>query len=346
MNRLASLAKLCTGSVLVLGSIVALGQLVPGACASGVSTRVAPPQDVPPGETFVIAAAGDIAGDGHRDDTTAELLERLVGTHRLAAILALGDLQYPSGDLADFEAHFAKSWGRPSLRPYLRPIPGNHEYKDGPLSAPGYFDYFNGRDQPEGVAGARWHGYYSYELGNWQLIALNTSDGCRAVSCAVGSTMYRWLERTLKARRRPCVLAYFHHPRFHASDAHGDAESTSDIWQLLYAYGADIVLSGHAHNFQQLAPLDGSGRIDRDHGVRSFVVGTGGAPLHPEFSSARNLAALEARVSERVGVLVLELSRSTYGWQFLAPSPSGGSDVLASGRDRCRDPRLAQPDDG
>jgi hypothetical protein len=265
---------------------------------------------------------------------TAKLLLALREREPLAAILPLGDLQYPRGAYADFMAYYHPSWGQPALRAITRPVPGNHEYDQGRSDARGYFDYFNGPDQRSGPAGERGKGYYSYELGSWHLVALNSSNGCRRVSCVPGSTMHTWLVRDLASTSKKCVLAYWHHPRFQMGN-HADNQAVAPLWDALYDAGADVVLTGHDHNFQQLARLDKRGALDPARGIRSFVVGTGGAPPYTRFDESLHPGAGETMLSRRAGVLLLTLEPTAYHWRFMAAGTLEGR-VLAQGRDTCR----------
>jgi hypothetical protein len=289
-----------------------------------------------PGSTFLIAAAGDIAGRLNRQDLTAELLLGLRAQAGLAAVLALGDLQYPRGEYHDFLAYYDPTWGVPVLKAITRPVPGNHEYDQGRSNADGYFDYFNGRGKEDGPAGARGLGYYSFDMGDWHFIALNSSDGCQRVSCARGSPMHRWLVADLAATTKKCVLAYWHHPRFQQGVYHRDLPQIAPLWDALYDAHADVVLSGHDHNFQQLAPLDKKGALDPEHGIRSFVVGTGGALPYLEFDERLHPGASENHLSARPGVLALALEPGAYRWKFLGARGGPSGEVLAEGRDVCR----------
>ena len=283
----------------------------------------------------LIAAAGDIAGRFNRDQDTAALLIDINRRTPLDAVLALGDLQYPRGDLHDFLAYYDRSWGQPVLRGLTRPVPGNHEYDQGRTAAAGYFDYFNGFGQWSGVAGDRDKGYYSYDIGAWHLVAVNSSDSCHRISCAVGSPMHRWLVADLAATKQKCVLAYWHHPRFQIGASHGDNSAIAPIWNALVDAGAEVVLAGHDHNFQQLARLGKDGRPSPT-GIRSFVVGTGGAGAYPAFDESEHPNASEKHFSRRVGVLLLTLAPEDFSWRFIASSSGGFGEVLAEGHDVCR----------
>jgi hypothetical protein len=254
----------------------------------------------------------------------------------VAAILALGDLQYPRGDYHDFLADYDSTWGHPAIVARTRPVPGNHDYGQGTSDGDGYFDYFNGRGQRAGRAGERGKGYYSFDLGDWHFVALNTNDACRRVPCGAGSAMHRWLEADLAANQRPCVLAYFHHPRFLRGAVHDDEPAVAALWDALYDAGVELVLAGHEHNYQQLKPLDKKGRVDEARGIRSFVVGTGGARLYRGWARSDGLELLEARTADHHGVLELTLGPGQYAWTFLGLDAFGPARAIAQGEGRCR----------
>lgn len=291
------------------------------------------PRNVPEGERVVVAAAGDIAGRGNEQEVTAKLLKTLIATRNVQAVLLVGDLAYPSGEYEDFVRYYHPSWGDGRIRELTRPVPGNHEYKSG---AHGYFDYFNGRNVVSGPAGVRGGGYYSFDMGDWHFIALNTSNGCEAVSCEAGSPMRRWLAKDLKDHARQCTLAYYHHPRFQQGTRHADSEDVAPVWNALYDAGVDIVLSGHEHNFQALAPLDKNGRRDGRRGIRSFVVGTGGASPYRGFAKTLHRGSVEAKIAGRYGVLLLTLEPDKYSWEFVASDATPDGEVLVQGGDVCR----------
>jgi acid phosphatase type 7 len=310
-------------------------EAVPAWPAPGASATAPPP--VAPGQTFVIAAAGDVAEYRRRQDITAALLLRMRERQNLAALLVMGDLQYPRGDYEDFMLDYDRTWGHPLLRAITRPVPGNHEYDEGRSDAQGYFDYFNGPGQRHGPAGDRQLGYYSYDIGDWHFVALNTSDGCRKkIPCHVGSAMHSWLVADLARTRSKCVLAYAHHPRFQHGDVHGDNPRVGPLWDALVDARVDVILFGHEHNFQQLAPLDKAGKVDRARGLRSFIVGTGGADGYLNWRPSLHAEAVEAKVADRFGVLELTLEPAAYRWRFLAADGSAEGETVVQGRDLCR----------
>lgn len=259
----------------------------------------------PPAQTFVIAAAGDIAGTGSGDDQTASLLDKIAPS----VVLTLGDNAYPDGTLSEFQDYYEPTWGRHRLR--TRPSPGNHDYHTE--GASGYFTYF----------GARAPGpYYSFDLGSWHLISLNSE-----ISMGEDSAQYKWLQGDLASSDARCTLAYWHKPRFTAG-RYDDFTFTTPIWRLLYAAKAELVLSGHDHNYQRYGPLTADGAPAPVRGIREFVVGTGGRNLYGLSRDPRREAD-QARVN---GVLRVTLRPSAYDWRFV-PVSGGYSD---SGSAECR----------
>ena len=194
---------------------------------------------------------------------------------------------------------------------------GNHE-GDGT----GYFDYFNGKGERFGPAGERGKGYYSFDL---EALARCAQLNCDRVSCKQGSAQERWLRADLAANPASCTLAYWHHPRF-SSGQYGDSTSMQAIWQDLYAAGVEVVLSGHSHNYERFAPQDEAGRLDREDGIRQFVVGGAGAfPARLEATKPNS----ERRQNTAFGLLELTLHPTSYDWRFL---PEAGESFQDSGR--------------
>lgn len=293
----------------------------------------------PTGLDPVIGAAGDIAcnplGRSYNNGLGRSRLCAMARTSAqllrsdLSAVLALGDLQYPDGRLHYFYQSFGPSWGR--LKPIMRPVPGNHEYRV-PYGQ-GYYDYFNGAGVRRGRAGDRTRGgYYSFNLGRWHVVALDSTCSAVVGGCGEGSPQQRWLQRDLRRNRRRCTLAFWHRPLFSslASQEGRGSRETAALWQTLEAAGADVVVSGHQHFYERLAPQDSFGNLDRAHGIRSFVVGTGGASIDNADFLDRNSQAFS---SDTFGVLELTLSPGGYRWRF---RPAGPDPYYDEGRARCR----------
>jgi alkaline phosphatase len=238
-------------------------------------------------------AAGDIARAGSSgDEQTAALLRPA------RAVLALGDLAYPAGTLAQFRAFYTPSWG--AYRAKTHPVPGNHEWLT--RGAAGYEAYFREPDRH----------WYSFKLGSWHIIALDST--CARSGCRRGSAQYRWLKADLRRNTRRCVLAFWHHPRFSVGAKRPVAREVRPFWELLHAARADVVLNGHDHNYQRWAKLDPAGRRS-PRGLRQFIVGTGGASLYP---FTRSDARVQRRSAASYGVLRLVLRPGAYEWRFLA----------------------------
>jgi acid phosphatase type 7 len=275
------------------------------------------PPGPPSGE--LIVAAGDIANcAGEGDEATAKLVAGIDG----ATVLTLGDNAYPDGSAQDFEECYEPSWGQ--FKERTRPIPGNHEYETE--GARGYFDYFGE------AAGDPEEGYYSYDLGSWHIVALNSNCGVEEIRCGPGSAQMEWLKEDLAtnaADEGGCTLAYMHHPRFSSGEEHGSTPNLEPLWEALYEAGADVVLSGHEHNYERFAPQDPEGRADPERGIREFVVGTGGKSHYPIVAPIANS---EVHDDTSYGVLKLTLHPHSYEWQFV---PVAGETFTDSGSGRC-----------
>jgi 3',5'-cyclic AMP phosphodiesterase CpdA len=311
-----------TTLLLLIASALLIGPWL----ASGANS---PAKVATPADPVVVAAAGDIAcettdpdyngGEGRgarcRMRATAELLTRLGPD----AVLALGDLQYPAGALNDFRTSYALTWGR--VKPTTYPAPGNHEY--GTPGAAGYYTYFGPR------AGNPRRGYYSFDLGTWHLIALNSNCSFLPGGCGPQSPQVRWLRADLAAHRNRCALAYWHHPRF-SSGPRGNFAHTAALFAELYAGKADIVLAGHEHNYERFGPQGPLGRANPRRGIRAFVVGTGGHSLYAWGQIKPNS---QVRNNTTFGVLRLTLFPKRYSWRFL---PVAGGSFTDSGSAGCR----------
>lgn len=284
-------------------------------------------QPVRDGQSVLVAAAGDIScpvnAKRHNKEFNRPKACRmadtgaLLGTVKPDAVLALGDNQYEAGSLADFRSAYARTWG--AFKAITYPVPGNHEY--GTPHARGYFDYFGAR------AGEPDKGYYSYDLGAWHVVALN-SECTHVGGCDGLDPQAAWLRQDLADHPRTCVLAYWHRPRF-SSGSHGNNVDLDPLWRILSDAHADLVLSGHDHDYERFVPTDADGSAAAENGMAQLVIGTGGAS-HYKFHLPA--ATSVARITGQNGVLRLELAPQSYRWQFLqAP----GGQPLDSGTATC-----------
>lgn len=262
----------------------------------------------------VLVGAGDIA-DCNRpyDEATADLLDGIEGV-----VFTTGDNAYPSGTPEQFRQCYEPSWGRHKAR--TRPSAGNHDYDTE--GAAGYFDYFGA------AAGDPQIGYYSYDLGQWHIVVLNSNCGDVAGGCDAGSPQEEWLRQDLEDNPRRCTLAYFHHPRFRSTGP-GRDNTVLDLWWVLYDHDVDVVLNGHDHNYARFAPQDPEGNADSENGIRQFIVGTGGRNLRPVADSIENGEVLS---DESHGVLKLVLQSTSYKWEFI---PIVGETFTDAGSDKC-----------
>jgi len=272
------------------------------------------------GAGITVYAAGDIARCAGSDPAwsgaadTARTIAAGLAADPQAVVLTLGDHTYPRGRPREFTDCYGPTWGRFKDRTW--PAPGNHEYYT-PKAAP-YFAYFGAR------AG---RGYYSLEMNGWHIVSLDSN-----LAPAEHAAQLAWLRADLASHPARCTLAFWHHPLY-SSGGHGSIPTMRDAWRLLQEAGAELVLSGHDHDYERFAPQDADGRLDRARGMRQFVVGTGGAYPTPFLLTVDNS---EMRDSGRTGVLRLRLLDGRYEWEFLEsarltplglPPPDRGSDV-------------------
>jgi hypothetical protein len=279
----------------------------------------APPKTKPSDQTFVLVGAGDIASCKNPEgaQATAKLIEKIPGT-----VFAAGDLAYEKGSPQEFKNCYGPAWGR--FKDRTRPALGNHEY--GEPTASGYFQYWGEQAGPTGK------GYYSYELGAWHIVVLNTNCFARGLgSCSAGSAQETWLKADLAQHPTACILAYGHHALFSSGvfKRHAVHPELKQLWEDLYAAHADLVLAGHEHSYERFAPQDPDGKLDPEHGIREIVVGTGGRS-HDLLGFATPNS--EVREWDTFGVLKLTLAPDKYAWEFI---PVEGKSFRDSGSGVC-----------
>jgi len=270
------------------------------------------PTPTPTPATVTLVGAGDIAScSSSGDEATALLLDGIGGT-----VFTAGDNVYDNGTSTEFTNCYDPTWGRHKAR--TRPAPGNHEYNT--TGATGYYGYFGS------AAGDSSKGYYVYELGAWRVYVLNSN--CSVVSCAAGSTQEQWLRADLADNPSACVVAYWHHPRF-SDGTHGNSTTVQPFWQALYDAGAELVISGHDHDYQRFAPQTPTGVLDPARGIVEFVAGMGGRSHYAFATTSPNRVAGNATA---YGVLRLDLSAGGYAFSFV---PVAGQTYTDSGSGTC-----------
>jgi hypothetical protein len=255
----------------------------------------------------VLVGAADIARCTRTDhEYTAQLLDGIQGT-----VFTAGDNAYPYGRPQDYLNCYHPTWGRHLER--TRPAPGNHDYDFADAGA--YFDYFGANAGPRGL------GYYSYDLGAWHVIALNSNANAKSW----GAAQERWLVDDLKAHSAVCTLAYWHHPRFSSGKKYGDQLHVATLFRILYDHGADVLITGHDHIYERFAPQNPEGKAD-PAGIREFIAGTGGAR---RFGIGAVKPNSEVRSNTTPGVLKFTLNPASYDWEFM---PIAGRRLLVLSR--------------
>ena len=303
------MARTWRWSVWLLGALAAMS----GAARSG--TEAWPAAQTAAAQTAeVLVGAGDIADCANLvgAEATAKLLLNIPGT-----VMAVGDLAYPDGTPANF-ACYDRTWGQAKTR--TRPAVGNHEFHTA--GATYYFQYFGD------AAGDAGKGYYSYELGSWHIVVLN-SECDQVGGCDAGSRQEQWLRQDLADHRAACTLAYFHKPLFSSGGTHGNDLRVKPLWDALYQAGAEVIVNGHDHDYERFAPQTPEGKADPARGIREFVAGTGGKSHRP-FGAAH--ANSEVRNADTFGVLKLTLMAGRYAWEFV---PEQGKTFSDSGQGSC-----------
>jgi hypothetical protein len=277
------------------------------AVAPHISARVA-------ARPVVVVAAGDIACRPGRPPTPTTCRQMytaaLIGRLHPSAVLALGDLAYQAGTQPGFDHSYAPSWGR--FKSITHPVPGNHEY--GTPGAAGYFGYFRARATPLQPWCRAWcTAHYSYTIGSWHVVALKTRCSENSGRCVGIAAEAAWLERDLRAHHASCTLAYMHNPLF--SGGFGATPAVRPLWRVMQAHGVDLVLTGHAHNYQRFVARTSLG-VPSARGITEIIAGTGGAGVHTLAATPHQAA----RINHRFGVVRLGLGRGHWTSQFVTPA--------------------------
>jgi protocatechuate 3,4-dioxygenase beta subunit len=267
----------------------------------------------------VFIGAGDISSCGNTgDEATAKLLD----ANPVGTVFNIGDDVYENGTTTEFTNCYHPTWGRHKAR--TMPTAGNHEYNTS--GASGYYQYFGAAAHPSSVSDSA--GFYSFDLGAWHIIALNSN-----VARSLNSRQDKWLAADLAAHPNQCTLAYFHHPLYSSTGGSGSGgvstTSVRPFWDRLYAARADLVLNGHRHFYERLAPMKPDGSADPVNGIRTIIAGMGGIGG----GSVTNLFPRhEVGNGDTRGVLKLYLYDDSYAWKFL---PVAGKTFTDSGSTAC-----------
>lgn len=290
--------------------------------APSVSSSSAPASSSAP---VTVAAVGDIVCNAqeqeqsrtdpaHQGECGSDAVLAVVKKAKPSVVLLLGDVQYETGAVQEYAQSFTPTWG--VLKKNSYPVVGNHEYKTP--GARGYFDFWGAQT---GTAGQGW---YSFTLGAWHVVALNSN--CDQVDCGPDSAQVRWLKADLAQHPSRCTLGIWHHPVWN-DGRHGPTPAMRPALQALYDAGADLVLNGHDHNYQRFAPRAPEGSVDSERGVRQIVNGAGGR-------SHYSLTKRSAQVAngDTYGALILTLRADGYSWAF---TPAAGGTFKDAGSASC-----------
>lgn len=298
-TRFANRSALAGMSLLAVFSCQEPRVTEPPVEADRVATDIVmPPLEVLPTAQNIVVAASDIA---HCTKTGDEATVRLIDSLAPARVLALGDNAYSAFTLTDYTNCYGPTWGR--HKAITSPAVGDQDYKVP--GAAGYFDYFGA------AAGDPALGYYSYDVGEWHVVVLNSSQSTTATSAQVS-----WLKADLAASTKVCTMAYWHMPMFYSRST-TYRSSLKPVWDVLYASGVELVLNGNYKFYERFAPQSPAGVRDDQYGITEFVVGTGGAGSNA-FETIRENS--EARSTGTHGVLKLTLDAEAYSWEFIPVS--------------------------
>lgn len=273
--------------------------------------------DAPAAQTYTFIGAGDIASSvNNAAESTAKLLDAAVAADSNTIVFTTGDNVHPCGSAFEYSTYYDPTWGRHKAR--TRPSPGNHDYETS--GASGYFNYFCPNSANCSFPGGTKPPYYSYNLGNWHLISLNSEQ--------INSSQLIWLQDDLATHSDSCILAYWHRPRFTSGTGAGSQLDVQPFWDVLYAAKADVVVNGHEHSYERFAKMSASGSAD-PNGIRQFVVGTGGIV---NFGFGSIMPNSEVRLANIQGVIKFSLHNEGYDWTFV---PSTSTKLGDSGSDIC-----------
>lgn len=291
--------------------------LIPTATIAPIPTASLTPTPTTAPTPAILIGAGDISVCGLPDDMkTAALIELLIQKYPEAAVFTAGDNVQIIGELNEFTRCFQPAWGQFKRR--IHPSPGNHDWsteRGGP-----YFTYFGEAAGPPGL------GYYSYDLGDWHMVSLNSN--CEDTRCDEKSPQAQWLIEDLRENEKQCTLLYWHHPLWDTGTV-PISQAGAAFWRIASQYGADVVVNGHDHHYERFVPLDGDGKVDPSYGIRTFIVGTGGAWL---FELGQPQPISEVRDNSTHGVIQFTLYSDRYDWAFV---PVEGGTFTDAGSALC-----------
>lgn len=295
--RSSGVAKMLAFGVSLVLVLAALLWILRGADRE-VAMRLPQGSFVPSGDRgrAEIWAVGDGADAGLAGASVTRLIER-----RADRVLYLGDV-YESGTKEEFEQNYAPTFGR--LASITAPTLGNHEAPNAELGYDPYWRKIYGEVPPS---------FYSFELGGWEILSLNSE-----IDHDSGSDQVRWIREQTR-EGGDCRLAFWHRPRYSAGTTHGDDPSLQPLWDAVSGR-ARLVVNGHEHDMQRLAARDG---------IIQLIAGSGGRSAYlidPGYEGLR------FGDDQLVGALRLRLRPGHASYAFV----SARGAILDSGTVRCQ----------
>lgn len=291
--------------------LMACGSTLPPSIRTAEASALSDLFKIGDGDALLVGA-GDIADCGH--SATSRATGDLIRSFPEATVFTTGDNAYLNGTTRQFTRCYDPAWG--SFKERTNPSPGNHDYGIYPPArrnnAAPYFQHFGAKAGPVGK------GFYSYDLGSWHIVSLNSMAGAVAGAPSMADQV-EWLRKDLEETDKSCILAYWHHPLFssghHGHQPHDPGRDVGPLWEVLYEHQADVILSGHDHHYERFKRLNPAGNPD-PKGILQFVVGTGGREV--ERIQGKLLTSDKILDGPRdFGVLALALRPNSYEWRFL-----------------------------
>lgn len=243
-----------------------------------------------PERPFTFAVVGD-TGDGSPQAAT---LARRIRAGRPDFLVHLGDMAYPSGTPAEYDARFFRPYRRTLARVPLFPTPGNHDLRPRSVYRRLFAPIADGED-----AGGP---HYAFVWGHAYFASISSPSFTKG-----GAVGVRWLAENLAdARLRAFRIVFLHEPLYTAGAKVTVPGLRAVLEPLLEASHTDLLLTGHQHFYERAEPacehVSGAS-------VMEISSGGGGANLdpqatHPNF--ARDVSATHY-VRVRVTPDLLEL---------------------------------------
>lgn len=169
-------------------------------------------------------------------------------------VLVTGDVAYPDGRPEDLERNVFSMYGPLMASVPFFPATGNHDHRTD--DAAPFHEAFASFDNGGPHAHERW---FSFDWGPVHVVVLDTE--------ALDRDQLRWLDADLAATRQPWSVVVTHRPPYSTGEHGSDRRTRRRLAPILEAHGADLVLSGHDHDYERTHPVDG---------VHYVVTGGGG----------------------------------------------------------------------